>query len=650
MKRFLLLFLVVLLGGACLPLWAENPYDIDDGLYALFVRGKKIQSSEKSLAVADTMLTEARRLGDKKAECLALTIVLDFYSRKNDAVQIAAAAETLRHYAREYDYLQYYYYAYTKQVRVLIVNAQYADALQILEQMRDEAMADQYYYGLATCYTSTGSLYYALKNYSQALDFYDLAIGIFKTKTNQSCAGACLQASFYCVKAGDFPRALAYVDTALVYDKNTDTALLAAERKGLAYFFLDKEKEFNKAYDDLMECLRQEDGSTGGNTIYTPILKDIVDGRYHDAEQKLMEKNPRMDSQIKFMALRMLYDKLGNYRAALAAQDSLSYLLQRSHEEGMNQNYAMMGARLDNERLKTENALMEAAHEKEQIEARHRINTLIIISLVIILVALSALLIVRKRSSDRLRQQNIHLEEARRRAEQSEQMKTAFIQNMTHEIRTPLNAVVGFSQLLADPQMSEMLSPEEKTEYGSLISNSADMLTQLVNDVLHMSDMQNGTLPVNREWCECNAIGLISTQNVEPSNTDNVRLLFTTELPDDFCIYTDRHRVQQILTNFLINAYKFTSSGEIRLHISRQETPGYVTFSVADTGPGIPADQAEYVFERFAKLDNFKPGFGLGLSICRQIAELLGGKVCLDTSYTDGARFVFIHPIEPDNR
>ena len=399
-----------------------------------------------------------------------------------------------------------------------------------------------------------------------------------------------------------------------------------------------------------MECLRLEEGSTGGNTIYTPILKDIVDGRYQEAEQQLREKNPRMDSQIKFMALRKLYDKVGDYRAALDAQDSLSHLLQKSHEEGMNQNYAMMGARLDNERLKTENALMEAAHEKEQTEARHRINTLIIISLVIILVALSALLIVRKRSSDRLRQQNIHLEEARRRAEQSEQMKTAFIQNMTHEIRTPLNAVVGFSQLLADPQMSEMLSPEEKTEYGSLISNSADMLTQLVNDVLHMSDMQNGTLPVNREWCECNAIGLISTQNVEPGNTDNVRLLFTTELPDDFCIYTDRHRVQQILTNFLINAYKFTSSGEIRLHISRQETPGYVTFSVADTGPGIPADQAEYVFERFAKLDNFKPGFGLGLTICRQIAELLGGKVCLDTSYTDGARFVFIHPIEPDNR
>jgi signal transduction histidine kinase len=292
---------------------------------------------------------------------------------------------------------------------------------------------------------------------------------------------------------------------------------------------------------------------------------------------------------------------------------------------------------------------MEAAHEKEQIEARHRINTLIIISLVIILAALLALLLVRKRSSDRLRQQNIYLEEARQRAERSEQMKISFIQNMTHEIRTPLNAIVGFSQLLADPQMSEMLSPEEKTEYSSLISNNADMLTQLVSDVLHMSDMQTGTLPINREWCECNAIGHISTQNIEPHSTNDVRLHFTSELPDDFRIYTDRHRVQQILTNFLINAYKFTSSGEIQLHISRQETPGYVTFSVTDTGPGIPADQAEFIFERFAKLDNFKQGFGLGLTICRQIAELLGGKVYLDTSYTDGARFVFIHPIEPDN-
>ncbi|MCR5139803.1 MAG: ATP-binding protein [Bacteroidaceae bacterium] len=104
--------------------------------------------------------------------------------------------------------------------------------------------------------------------------------------------------------------------------------------------------------------------------------------------------------------------------------------------------------------------------------------------------------------------------------------------------------------------------------------------------------------------------------------------------------------MQQVLTNFLTNACKHTSKGEIHLHLSLSENPGNVTFSVTDTGTGVPADQAEAIFERFTKLDSFKQGTGLGLAICRMIAEILHGEVKLDTTYTaGGARFVFIHPL-----
>ena len=116
---------------------------------------------------------------------------------------------------------------------------------------------------------------------------------------------------------------------------------------------------------------------------------------------------------------------------------------------------------------------------------------------------------------------------------------------------------------------------------------------------------------------------------------------------EPFHFTTDPRRVQQILINLLTNACKHTAKGEIRMESSLSENPGFVTYSVTDTGPGVPPDQADKIFERFAKLNEFVQGTGLGLSICRDIADRMGAKVFLDTSHTGGARFVFAVPIEP---
>ena len=106
--------------------------------------------------------------------------------------------------------------------------------------------------------------------------------------------------------------------------------------------------------------------------------------------------------------------------------------------------------------------------------------------------------------------------------------------------------------------------------------------------------------------------------------------------------------MKQVLINFLTNAEKYTEQGEIHLHCSLSENPGFVTYSVSDTGPGIPSDMADAIFERFKKLNEFKQGTGLGLNICRIVAERLHGKVKVDKSYTGGARFLFILPLSED--
>ena len=226
------------------------------------------------------------------------------------------------------------------------------------------------------------------------------------------------------------------------------------------------------------------------------------------------------------------------------------------------------------------------------------------------------------------------------KAEASDRSKTAFVQNMSHEIRIPLNAIIGFSQVLSLPEGSN--TEEEKKQYISYINNNSNMLMMLIDDILNLAEGETGTYQLNITDTSCNQICQSAMISVEYRVPSTVKLKFTSEVDDNYTIKTDGRRVQQIIINFLSNACKHTYVGTIHVHCSLSENPGKVTFSVADTGTGVPSEMAEDIFERFSKLDVLVQGTGLGLNICRTIAERLGGKVQLDKSYTQGARFVFI--------
>ena len=227
--------------------------------------------------------------------------------------------------------------------------------------------------------------------------------------------------------------------------------------------------------------------------------------------------------------------------------------------------------------------------------------------------------------------------------------KTRFVQNMSHEVRTPLNAIVGFSQLLALPDGS--LTPEEKEEFSGHIVNNTKMLTMLLDDILNASSMDKGEYRITYEEGEKNFMCLAAISSAEHRLQPGVKMYYVPEEEEPFTFRTDPRRVQQILINLLTNSCKHTVEGEIKLASSLAENPGFVTFSVTDTGSGVPADQAEKIFERFTKLNEFVQGTGLGLSICRDIATRMGAQVRLDTAHPGpGARFVFIVPINPEEK
>lgn len=234
------------------------------------------------------------------------------------------------------------------------------------------------------------------------------------------------------------------------------------------------------------------------------------------------------------------------------------------------------------------------------------------------------------------------MRKARSLAENANRMKTAFIQNMSHEVRTPLNAITGFSQLLCTPD--GYLTGEEKADYLNNIKNNAQLLTMMMNDMRGIAEMESGRYTVNKFPTNLNEMARRAIVTVESRIPQGVALIPRPGLAESARYVTDGLRVQQILINFLTNACKYTTRGSITIGSSLSEAPGRITFYVADTGPGVPEDKAESIFERFVKLDEFKQGTGLGLPICRMMAQSLGGEVRLDTRYTGGARFILTIP------
>ena len=229
---------------------------------------------------------------------------------------------------------------------------------------------------------------------------------------------------------------------------------------------------------------------------------------------------------------------------------------------------------------------------------------------------------------------------AKEKAEESNRLKTAFLANMSHEIRTPLNAIVGFSSVL----VSDDSSPAEKEQYCDIIQKNSDLLLHLINDILDISRMESGKIKF--VWEECDVVELCQTALSTAEYGRKTSALFLFETPvASLVIKTDAQRLKQVLINLLSNAAKFTPSGSIKLAIAIDKQHQQLELSVSDTGCGIPPDKSEKVFERFEKLNEYSQGTGLGLAISRLIVENLGGKIWVDKDYTEGARFVFTHPL-----
>jgi signal transduction histidine kinase len=231
------------------------------------------------------------------------------------------------------------------------------------------------------------------------------------------------------------------------------------------------------------------------------------------------------------------------------------------------------------------------------------------------------------------------LVQARNRAEESDRLKSAFIANMSHEIRTPLNAIVGFTSILPD-----VTNDVERKELLDLVYENTQKLLRIIDDVVSISKVEAGQEELVMTAFDLNTVLSDMAVRYYKDVTPGVELTtsFASEMQS---ITTDHNRMQEIMKHLLSNAIKFTHQGKIVVGYDKPQE-NRIRFWVSDTGKGIAEEHLERVFERFFKVDEFIPGAGLGLSVCRTLAQSLGGEIGVESKLGEGSCFWVEIPIQ----
>jgi len=245
------------------------------------------------------------------------------------------------------------------------------------------------------------------------------------------------------------------------------------------------------------------------------------------------------------------------------------------------------------------------------------------------------------------------LKAAKIKAEESDRLKTAFLANMSHEIRTPMNAIIGFAEMLNEGEYT----PEEHQKFTNLIGENGRKLLAIIDDIIDIAKIESGQLNISSLRCSANKILFDNYYNFRELKSrlgkDHIELRAVQNIPDqNIQFISDPHRINQIITNLLSNALKYTTEGYIELgyKILCNETRKDLCFYVKDTGIGIPEEKNEIIFDRFRQIEEnhtrITGGTGLGLAISKNIARLLGGNLTVESEYGKGSTFYFTIPFK----
>ena len=612
------------------------------------------------LTASDTLLDMAIRCNDTVMSKIALGAKLDYYyygQGENRTDSVIAGVNRLKRFARSVGNAELYYWAWAARlVNYYIIQGEYNIALLEAEKMLQEAKKEGKQESIAECYYALANVYAAKGLMKKSQEFMLKEIDIFENtdvvRYNISCQYS--DAAKIYIDLGEEEKAPELLKKALKAVKSPYHEVTA----NLVYVSLYLAQGDTVAARQALEKCRQMYADEPSLKRHIHYLYDVeIDydwkvGNFQKALNVLDERETelkRKNNLATLMQLRktkadILWDMNRKEEAAGLYRD---FLLEQKKEKERNEEVATgeFATMLNLQQLTAEKGRLEKISQEKQLQ-----NTRIILFSVIGILCVVIVFLWQQRklnaklekSRDKLDEKNRILIEAKEElrkakevAEQSNWLKTMFIQNMSHEIRTPLNSIVGFSGVLVD-----MLDDKEDIgQYVALIESNSKLLLKLVGDILDISILDS-EVEIKHNAVYVNACCQASIDAAGTLFSPDTKLVFKPAC-DELIINSNYNYIVQVLDNLLSNASKFTHEGSVTLAYEVKKETNQLIFTVTDTGIGIPIDEQEHVFERFVKLDNFSQGAGLGLSICRIVAERLGGFLIIDREYTQGTRFIF---------
>ena len=532
-------------------------------------------------------------------------------------------------------------------VHIYSLRGDIGQAIDEARRMYEKAETMNYRLGIALSSSAIGDAYYCSNMPKEAIGSYKEAIRnpLPPSKNNYHKETTLLQLISILMREGNMEEAEYYrkmLHESEAIDTNT-TVRLFTFVTDVSYYI-----RKNDLQNARLNLLKVEQIYNADKQPYYRIPYFYIQGMYNEMKgnnelalqyyDKILKNIQRKLQSISYLQIAYakanLLIKMGNKEKAARIYEEISVITDSIVSPSYSHRINNLRVSYQENRMKVENKA-----EFNQI-FMGGISIGVVILVIIIYLALHIL-----KQNKKIAESKVRLEQSKLDAENAMQTKSLFLSNMSHEIRTPLTALSGFSNLLTEPGLDE----ETRRQCGDIIQQNSDLLLKLINDVLDLSNLETKNMEFSFNTFDAIAIcnNVIDTVNKVKQTQAEVRFITTL---DSLKLYTDDSRLQQLLINLLINATKFTPQGTITLELELQ-SESVALFSVTDTGCGIPLEKQSNIFNRFEKLNEGDQGTGLGLSICQLIIERIGGKIWIDSTYTDGCRFYFTHPVKStDNR
>ncbi len=679
----LLLFISV---SSITPLLSQNRVDREDPATLLKIAsedGRKpeqvIQLSNQVLALIskvdkpDLVAKAYQLLGKSNHDLNQFSTAIDFYIQSEQIfVQLndsASLASTMNNIGNCYQMIS----EYDKAIEY------FQKALKISENLRIKKIS-------ASILNNLGIIYQQTKQYEQSLNCHNQALRLFNEigdKKGYSSTQNNIGLAYSSI--GKYQEALVWFNKAIIIKNEiNDTLNLANTYESIGQVH-EKIDNFSKAIEYYTEALRLHQlikNSYGIVEDYISLASvNIKDKNFQKAYEYLSEIEKKAEHVENYIALKDCYKVLSDYYLAIgnlyqsrAMMLKYALMIEKIFSKQVSDKLSEFTAKHETEKKDYQNRLLQANFEIESVKFQRSKEVqffFFIICIVFISLLIYTIFLLRKlriknyqvvQFNKELNNLNVELvaktdrktkelTDALRKAEESDKLKSEFLANMSHEVRTPMNGILGFAKVLENSE----LSVEDRKLYLDVINRQGRSLLLIINDIVSLSKIEAGQIEIKNTTYNINKrlddLSLIFNNPNYLYRKDGVALRIVKSQNDEKCnILLDPVRVEQILINLIDNAYKFTDEGEIELGYSFEKY-NTIKFYVKDTGVGIPADQLDKIFNRFYRYiqQNQPPhrGAGLGLSISKRLANILGGDLYVESTLNKGSLFYFVIPFTP---